>query len=183
MGNVHCQALNTATLETNQQSMQELLVKSHEPTVLHVPFFPQEESAPVIESQPHKKKGIIVQALCALCSKICGSTNQRQIFINICNQTHDPKLLPLSILTMCWNYFLQQIQHAQRLKNSIQLYTQTPNGSPFALNDKTLAALEFIKPILAIFDGACKLFQQDAPTKHLVLPIYNSLIENASLCL
>ncbi|MBW0575058.1 hypothetical protein O181_114773 [Austropuccinia psidii MF-1] len=78
---------------------------------------------------------------------------------------------------MCWNYFLQQIQHSQRLKNRIQLYTQAPDRSPVALNDKTLAALEFIKPILAIFDGACKMFQQDAPTKNLVLPIYNSLIK------
>ncbi|MBW0461477.1 hypothetical protein O181_001192 [Austropuccinia psidii MF-1] len=157
--------------------MQEPLVKSHKPTVLHVPSSPQEEITPVNEAQPHKKKGTIVPALCALCSQICGSTKQRQIFINICNQTHNPKLLPLSIPTTCWNYYLQQIQCSLRLKNSIQLYTQTTNSTPFALNDETGTALEFIKPILVIFDGACKLFQQDSPTKHLMLPIYNSSIK------
>ncbi|MBW0497809.1 hypothetical protein O181_037524 [Austropuccinia psidii MF-1] len=76
-----------------------------------------------------------------------------------------------------WNYFLKQVQRAQLLKNSIQLYTQTPHGSAYVLNDEVWASMEFMEPILQMFEGACNLFQREGPTKHLVLPIYNSLIK------
>ncbi|MBW0549939.1 hypothetical protein O181_089654, partial [Austropuccinia psidii MF-1] len=51
-----------------------------------------------------------------------------------------------------------------------------PDGSPYALDSEVWVSIEFMEPILSLFEGACNLFQQNAPIKHLVVPVYSSLL-------
>ncbi|MBW0576664.1 hypothetical protein O181_116379, partial [Austropuccinia psidii MF-1] len=64
------------------------------------------------------------------------------------------------------------IQRAQRLKLSIQLYTSTPDGKNYYLSKEIWSSMEFMEPILVLFEKACNVFQSKSPTKHLVLPYY-----------
>ncbi|MBW0467305.1 hypothetical protein O181_007020 [Austropuccinia psidii MF-1] len=69
-------------------------------------------------------------------------------------------------------FFLHQIQRAQCLKLSIQLYTSTPDGKNYYLSKEIWGSMEFMEPILVLFEKACNVFQLKSPTKHLVLPYY-----------
>ncbi|MBW0590050.1 hypothetical protein O181_129765, partial [Austropuccinia psidii MF-1] len=127
----------------------------------------------------------IVKQLRDLCSHIRGSTKQRELFIQARNKTRDPKLLPISIPMTRWNYFLLQIRRAHKLKLSIQIYTNKPPASKYELSEETWCAMEYMEPILSMFEQACNIFQSNNPTKHLVLPYYhvilNRLIHYAEL--
>ncbi|MBW0463201.1 hypothetical protein O181_002916 [Austropuccinia psidii MF-1] len=119
----------------------------------------------------------IVRALRDLCSHIRGSGKQRDLFIQARNKTRDPKILPINIPMTRWNFFLHQIQRAQRLKLSIQLYTSTPDGKNYYLSKKIWSSMEFMEPILVLFEKACNVFQSKSPTKHLVLPYYQVIMK------
>ncbi|MBW0585395.1 hypothetical protein O181_125110, partial [Austropuccinia psidii MF-1] len=111
-----------------------------------------------------------------LCSQIQGSAKQREIFIQARNKTRDPQLLPIRIPMTRWNYFLKQIQWARQLKLSIQIYTSSPQTMKYQLSDESWCAMEYMEPILSMFEKTCNIFQSNAPTKHLVLPYYQVIL-------
>ncbi|MBW0528824.1 hypothetical protein O181_068539 [Austropuccinia psidii MF-1] len=107
-----------------------------------------------------------------------GSAKQREIFIQARNKTRDPQLLPISIPMTRWNYFLKQIQRARQLKLLIQIYTSLPQTMKYQLSDKSWCAMEYMEPILSMFEKTCNIFQSNAPTKHLVLPYYQVILNS-----
>ncbi|MBW0464394.1 hypothetical protein O181_004109 [Austropuccinia psidii MF-1] len=118
----------------------------------------------------------IVRQLCDLCSHIRGSTKQHKSFIHKRQKTCDPRLLPLAIPMTQWNSFLHQLRRAKELKLSIQLYMSTMNGAKYQLNEEAWSAMEFMKPIMTLFEHSCNVFQSKYPTKHLVLPYYQVIL-------
>ncbi|MBW0519923.1 hypothetical protein O181_059638 [Austropuccinia psidii MF-1] len=131
------------------------------------------ELAPVNRAPGEKT---IVQQLRDLCSQIRGSAKQRDLFIQARNKTRDPKLLPINIPMTRWNYFLKQIQWANQLKLSIQIYTSSRQIMKYQISDEAWSAMEYMEPILSMFEKICNIFQSNAPTKHLVLPYYQGLL-------
>ncbi|MBW0461974.1 hypothetical protein O181_001689 [Austropuccinia psidii MF-1] len=95
-------ALNELSVETQQIGLQPLFLEpSPEP--------PIEEPFP--NSLPLRIQGkLLVRCIRDLCSHIRSSPKQRNLFKKICEQTKDPKLMPLRILTTRWNYFFHQIK-------------------------------------------------------------------------
>ncbi|MBW0513337.1 hypothetical protein O181_053052 [Austropuccinia psidii MF-1] len=122
----------------------------------------------------------IVRALRNLCSHIQGSPKQRQAFIQACDKTRDPKLLPINIPMTRWNYFLLQMKRAESLILSIQLYTATPEGSRYELSNEIWSEIELMQPILSLIEQSCNVFQSKAPMKHLVLPYYHVILKQLS---
>ncbi|MBW0491104.1 hypothetical protein O181_030819 [Austropuccinia psidii MF-1] len=118
----------------------------------------------------------IVRKLRDLCSHIRGSTKKCKAFIHERQKTRDPKLLPLAIPMTQWNYFLHQLRRPNELQLSIQLYTLTMNGAKYQLNEEAWSTMEFMKPILTLFDHSCNIFQSKSTTKHLVLPHYQVIL-------
>ncbi|MBW0542288.1 hypothetical protein O181_082003 [Austropuccinia psidii MF-1] len=112
----------------------------------------------------------IVHLLRDLCTHIRGSSKQRELFIEARKKTRDPPLLPISIPMMRWNFFSKQIQRAHQLKLLIQIYTNTPQ------TEEVWSAMEYMEPILHMFNQACNVFQSKAPSKHLVLPYYQVIL-------
>ncbi|MBW0464474.1 hypothetical protein O181_004189 [Austropuccinia psidii MF-1] len=124
-------------------------------------------SQPWISGQPRIRVRAIWQLL------VNGSIQSDLCFARPCYRL---RVLPISILMKIWNYFLHQIQRAQKLKLSIELYTNTPSGSKHKLTEENWSAMEFLEPILQMFEKSCNVFQSKAPAKHLVLPYYKVLI-------
>ncbi|MBW0516900.1 hypothetical protein O181_056615 [Austropuccinia psidii MF-1] len=118
----------------------------------------------------------IVRQLRDLCSHIRGSTKQHTAFIHKRQKTCDSKLLPLATQMTQWNYFLHQLRRAKELKLSSQLYMSTMSGAKYQLNEEAWSAMEFMKPILTLFEHSCNIFQSESPTKHLVLPYYQVIL-------
>ncbi|MBW0534420.1 hypothetical protein O181_074135, partial [Austropuccinia psidii MF-1] len=160
--------LNEASIETQQTTINDTSHQHDEIVGLPNPL-PQVEDRGI----PHTHS--VVRVLRDLCSHIRCSPKRRELFKRICDRTKDPKLLPLSIPTTRWNYFLYQIQRAQQLKASIILYTQAAKSNIDPLSEETWAAMEYIEPILQLSEDACMEFQTNRPTKHLVLPFYHSI--------
>ncbi|MBW0509736.1 hypothetical protein O181_049451 [Austropuccinia psidii MF-1] len=77
---------------------------------------------------------------------------------------------------MWWNFFLKQIQQAHQLKLSIQIYTNTPQTDKYHLTKEVWSTMEYMEPILQMFNHACNVFQSKAPSKHLVLPYYQVIL-------
>ncbi|MBW0463873.1 hypothetical protein O181_003588 [Austropuccinia psidii MF-1] len=118
----------------------------------------------------------IVQQLRDLFLQIQGSAKQQDLFIQAWNKTRDRKLLPIKISITRWNYFLKQIQWEHQIKLSIQIYTSSPQTMKYQLFYKAWCAIEYMEPILSIFEKTCNIFQSNAPTKHFVLPYYQGLL-------
>ncbi|MBW0467607.1 hypothetical protein O181_007322 [Austropuccinia psidii MF-1] len=118
----------------------------------------------------------IVRLLQDLCTHLRGSSKQQDLFIEACNKTCDLKLLPISIPMTWWNFFLKQLQHMHKLKFSIQIYTNTPQTNKFHLSKETWSAMEYMEPILLMFEQSCNVFQSKAPTKHVVMPYYQVIM-------
>ncbi|MBW0534231.1 hypothetical protein O181_073946 [Austropuccinia psidii MF-1] len=75
-----------------------------------------------------------------------------------------------------WNFFLKQIQQAHQLKLLIQIYTNTPKTDKYHLTKEVWSAMEYMEPILQMFNQACNVFQSKAPSKHLVLLYYQVIL-------
>ncbi|MBW0538389.1 hypothetical protein O181_078104 [Austropuccinia psidii MF-1] len=75
-----------------------------------------------------------------------------------------------------WNFFSKQIQRAHQLKISIQIYTNTPQNNKYHLTKEVWSTMEYMEPILQMFDQACNVFQSKAPSKNLVLPYYQLIL-------
>ncbi|MBW0496623.1 hypothetical protein O181_036338 [Austropuccinia psidii MF-1] len=75
-----------------------------------------------------------------------------------------------------WNFFLKQLQRAHKLKLSIQIYTNTPQTKKYHLSKERWSAMEYMEPILLMFEQSCNIFQSKAPTKHLVMPYYQVIM-------
>ncbi|MBW0592617.1 hypothetical protein O181_132332, partial [Austropuccinia psidii MF-1] len=160
-------ALNQATLETQDKSGDLQLLNNQ--LTMGSQNQDHMELGPVIRPPGDQT---IVRQLRDLCSQIQGSAKQRESFIQARNKTRDPQLLPISILMTRWNYFLKPIQRARQLKLSIQIYTSSPQKMKYQLSDESWCAMEYMEPILSMFEKTCNIFKSNAPTKHLVLPYY-----------
>ncbi|MBW0501145.1 hypothetical protein O181_040860 [Austropuccinia psidii MF-1] len=124
------QVLNEASIKTQQTTINETSHQHDEIVGSPNPLLQVEN-----RGIPHTHS--VVRVLRDLCSP-----KQRELFKWICDRTKDPKLLPLSIPTMQWNYFLYQIQWAQQLKASIILYTQAAESNIEPLSEETWAEME-----------------------------------------
>ncbi|MBW0500535.1 hypothetical protein O181_040250 [Austropuccinia psidii MF-1] len=164
-------ALNQATLESQDKSSDIAMIMGKHS--LEASEKDTEELGTVLRP-PGKKT--IVRLLQDLCTHIRGSSKQRELFIEARNKTQDPPLLPISIPMTRWNFFLKQIQRAHQLKLSIQIYTNTPQTDKYHLTEEVWSTMEYMEPILQIFDQACNVFQSKAPSKHLVLPYYQVIL-------
>ncbi|MBW0568037.1 hypothetical protein O181_107752 [Austropuccinia psidii MF-1] len=109
-------------------------------------------------------------------SDICAPSKQQDIFIKFCDKTCNPKVLPNTIPMTHWNFFLQQIKQAHQLKLSLQLYTNTQENLKYQLTEEQGSVMEFMEPILQMFEQLCNLFQSKGPTKHLLFPYYQVLL-------
>ncbi|MBW0575211.1 hypothetical protein O181_114926 [Austropuccinia psidii MF-1] len=157
--------LNQATLETQDKlSDIAMIMGSHS---LEASERDIEELGTVL--RPPGKKTIVC-LLQDLCTHIWGSSKQQNFFIEAHNKTRDPPLLPISIPMVWWNFFSKQIQQEHQLKLLIQIYTNTPQTK------EVWRAMEYMEPILQMFDQECNLFQSKAPSKHLVLPYYQVIL-------
>ncbi|MBW0465805.1 hypothetical protein O181_005520 [Austropuccinia psidii MF-1] len=146
--------LNQATLETQDKSSELQLInnhllREHEEEV-------QMELGPVI-CPPAERT--IVRQLRELFSQIHRSAKQRELFIQARNKTRDPKLLPINIPMIRWSYFLKQIQRAHQLKLSIQTYISSLQNMEYQLSKEAWCAMEYMEPILSMFEKTCNIFQ------------------------
>ncbi|MBW0466959.1 hypothetical protein O181_006674 [Austropuccinia psidii MF-1] len=164
-------AFNQATLETQDKSSDIAMIMG-----THSSEASEQDSDELgtVQRPPGKKN--IVRLLRDLCTHIRGSSKQQELFIKSRNKTRDPPLLPISIPMTRWNFFLKQIQRAHQLKLSIQIYTNTPQTDKYHLSEEVWSAMEYMEPILQMFDQACNVFQSKAPSKHLVLPYYQVIL-------
>ncbi|MBW0528603.1 hypothetical protein O181_068318 [Austropuccinia psidii MF-1] len=149
-------ALNQATLETQDKSGDLQLLNN--------------QLKMGSQNQDHMELGPVIRPP--------GSAKQQESFIQARNKTRDPQLLPISIPMTRWNYFLKQIQRARQLKLSIQIYTSSPQTMKYQLSDESWCAMEYMEPILSMFEKTCNISQSNAPTKHLVLPYYQVILNH-----
>ncbi|MBW0525687.1 hypothetical protein O181_065402 [Austropuccinia psidii MF-1] len=73
-----------------------------------------------------------------------------------------------SIITDQYSYdtvefLLKQIQQAHQLKLSIQIYTNTPQTDKYHLTKEVWSTMEYMEPILQMFNQACNVFQSKTP--------------------
>ncbi|MBW0551678.1 hypothetical protein O181_091393, partial [Austropuccinia psidii MF-1] len=160
-------------LEASEQDIEELGTVLRPPGT-HIHHFSLKNSNSDLGLVQAKKT--IVRLLQDLYTHILGSRKQWDLFIEACNKTQDPPLLPISIPMTRWNFFLKQIKQAHQLKLSIQIYTNTPQTDKYHLTKEVWSTMEYMEPILQMFDQACNVFQRKAPSKHLVLPYYQVIL-------
>ncbi|MBW0484560.1 hypothetical protein O181_024275 [Austropuccinia psidii MF-1] len=64
------------------------------------------------------------------------------------------------------------------LRPPAQIYTNTPQTDKYHLTKEFWSTMEYMEPNLQMFDQACNVFQRKAPSKHLVLPYYQVILNH-----
>ena len=80
-----------------------------------------------------------------------------------------------------------QIKRSLALRNSLEAYTSSDaKRAKLTISKSDWATIEYMLPILEMFEHATQVFQANAPTKHMVLPTLwalQSLLKKQMQCL
>lgn len=129
------------------------------------------DESPTVATSTRKKKSSVVSRIRALDTHIRKSPQELEAFIKIRDSVNDRQLLPLSCPPTRWNYFYYVVKRTLALKKSLQLYTSDPKRAKVAISNADWSTIEYMLPILEMFETATQFFQSNDPTKHLVLPV------------